>query len=505
MSIAMTYQVTLETPALFSALEGDPNSAVSHDYIPGSVLRGMAVGAWIRDHPNEVLDPTQEEVKALFFSGAVRWLNAYPNYDGKRSLPAPLTWLRPKYGDRSKVYVQPYDQLPENTKPKTLKSFVRPNGDRVRLIDPEHILKIHVQRERKLGRAVKDGGAVYRYDALASGQIFIGVVLCDTSENAKTLSDLLKNHSHAALGGARTAGYGRVKLSRIQVDEHWQEAVVHDSAQDLHITLLSDVLLRNSYGQPCADAQTLVETLNRHLNTKLSLGRAFTDTLVVGGFNRKWGLPLPQALALKMGSVLILSGEVDPVRLSQIADSGIGERRAEGFGRLAFNWLSDIEMLEIQNDTDSVTPKPKVITNPPPSARPAMRRLMFQNLERAAVTQSIKVTEQIKKIGIKRSQLNRLRAEVRKKLAAPTPSADFREFFKGLKETARKQFERQKIGDKRGVSTWIESLDMDGELGSVKTKYQPVWENADVSRAKLMLIDAVLARVAKLSKEADGE
>ena len=54
-TFALSYQITLEEPALLTSLSGDPNSAVSLSYLPGSVLRGAAVAAWLSAHPNRTV------------------------------------------------------------------------------------------------------------------------------------------------------------------------------------------------------------------------------------------------------------------------------------------------------------------------------------------------------------------------------------------------------------------------------------------------------------------
>ena len=38
----INYQITLLEPTLVTALQGDPNSSVAFDYLPGSVLRGVS-------------------------------------------------------------------------------------------------------------------------------------------------------------------------------------------------------------------------------------------------------------------------------------------------------------------------------------------------------------------------------------------------------------------------------------------------------------------------------
>ena len=66
--------------------------------------------------------------------------------------------------------------------------------------------------------------------------------------------------------------------------------------------------------------------------------RAFQSMKIIGGFNRKWGLPLVQTPALRAGSVFVYKpGDIDKETIKKYLDKGIGERRVEGFGRIAVN------------------------------------------------------------------------------------------------------------------------------------------------------------------------
>lgn len=59
------YQITLEEPVLVTALEGDPNTATSFSYLPGSVLRGAIIGRYMRQKQLKRLDDTDETVCRL--------------------------------------------------------------------------------------------------------------------------------------------------------------------------------------------------------------------------------------------------------------------------------------------------------------------------------------------------------------------------------------------------------------------------------------------------------
>jgi CRISPR-associated protein Csx10 len=65
----------------------------------------------------------------------------------------------------------------------------------------------------------------------------------------------------------------------------------------------------------------------------------YRRTRLVGGFNRKWSLPRPQAHVIQAGSVFVYRcNDISPDDLARAAREGIGERRCDGFGHIAVNW-----------------------------------------------------------------------------------------------------------------------------------------------------------------------
>ena len=86
-------------------------------------------------------------------------------------------------------------------------------------------------RNRRFGRALahrpgfeqKFAGAVYRYEALAAGQIFEALILCENETDVEKLLDILEGDLY--LGGSRKAGYGRAKINDAElIGKNWREA-----------------------------------------------------------------------------------------------------------------------------------------------------------------------------------------------------------------------------------------------------------------------------------------
>ena len=414
----ITYRITLLEPALLTALEGDPNESVSFEYIPGSVLRGAVIGKYMRSRKLKNLDAADKSVRSLFFDGTTRYLNAYPlDYQEMRTLPVPLSWYQEKeaVSIQADDYPAPiydfaiYEHTEDVEQPQSVKKpFFTWGEDSIRLVSPKHQLSIHTARNRRYGRAVRPSfnadeseepsGAVYRYEALAAGQSFEALILCDNEKDAELLLPLLEGEIF--LGGSRTAGYGRAKIHSVKyAPEGWREAArepVADVESRLIITFLSDVLLRDEYGQFTAAPDVVTAAFEKELWMKLELERAFIRTRAVGGFNRKWGLPLPQSLAIRMGSVFVYQLTDDPSNVTGLLElevQGIGERRAEGFGRLAFNCHGE-ENLPVEPMIS--TKKPVQIINDQESKAIAERmvsRMSQHRLEGRLIAKAVKVAD----------------------------------------------------------------------------------------------------------------
>ena len=56
-----------QQPLLATSFQGDPNSDVSYSYIPGSMIRGVIIGRYMKQNGLSELDLEDDEVRRLFF------------------------------------------------------------------------------------------------------------------------------------------------------------------------------------------------------------------------------------------------------------------------------------------------------------------------------------------------------------------------------------------------------------------------------------------------------
>ncbi|UUO15805.1 RAMP superfamily CRISPR-associated protein [Dolichospermum heterosporum] len=501
---AVTFLLHTQQPILATSLQGDPNSDVSHPYIPGSMIRGFLIGLYLQKNRikanDDILDIQQlPNVKRLFFDATTTcYLNAYPFIDNKRTLPTPRSWYKDKgvkFSEDHEETVYDFSKIPsdeqkeltndeeENLSPKLLEeNFCLVDDDEVLLYNVKRRINIHNKRDRKRGRGIEGSGAIFSYDAIDAGQTFQGVVLCKTQEDQAVI-ELLLQQKDVWLGGSQSAGYGHAKIELLNNDHEWYEVESAskkriEKNENLTITLLSDTIIYDEYGQIVSNPETLRQILSELLKEELKFQNngIYASGIIVGGFNRKWGLPLPQTPALVAGSVFVfekidISSEKFQEFLdnaNKIEEKGIGERRVDGFGRLVFNWL-DQEKNEYQTKLFKPEPKIQRITQVKEALKPESSKIAV-GIANRIVRKKLDdlIIQQVSKISlsnpeeISNSQLSRLMLVARQVLyeveSEQTKYENERKsitelvqpinnLLHNLPSNARKQFERSKLNE----------------------------------------------------------
>jgi CRISPR-associated protein Csx10 len=501
---AITFLLHTQQPILATSLQGDPNSDVSHDYILGSMIRGALIGRYLRQnnikHTDDILDAQRfPNIKRLFFDASkTRYLNAYPvDIDKKRTLPIPFSWYKnkgeefsedddtPVY-DFSKISI---DDRDEDLSPKLLEEkFCTVSDSDVLLYRVKRRINIHNQRDRKRGKGTDSNGAVFSYDAIDAGQTFQAVILCD-SEKDKIIIESLLELKDIWFGGSQSAGYGHTKIELIPDNSNWSEVEIDLSTrfkqkEYLIITLLSNAILRNECGQCVAEPEVLRQQLSKYLKKELEFQEngIYASSVIVGGFNRKWGLPLPQTPALAAGSVFVFQkADVNVEQLQQLEEQGIGERRIEAFGRVTVNWLDEytteyqVKLATSENQNKQASCKPQSLTRDSFKIAENIAVKLVINKLNILLMNQVGSTE-IRKEAISNSQLSRLmiitrqalsqleleqtKAKCQRKtiveLAEPINS-----LLQNLPSNARSQFERTQLNTGKRfdeqISEWLQS------------------------------------------------
>ena len=383
------FTLNLNAPLLLTTLEGDPNSVRSLGFIPGSAIRGIVAGK---------LDPLNnfQTFRTLILSGQVCYLNAYPVVNTLRSLPTPISWRAEKYVDQNLDLAaysgrfnddsDPGDVWPEAQLKELDVPFLSLDQAGLTAGVTSVVSRVHQQRDRPKGKAythtdpktgaTEERGTIFTYEALEPRQLFRGALAI--SGNNQPELDARLNEIQAALGDkvylgrSRRARYGGEAivsaLSLIGVDGK-REAEGRNGLINNNIgagTRFRAYLSADYVGRDEKTGQIDPASFTHEITNSLA-GRAKPlwsrwAFRLVGGYNRTWGLQLPQVLTLRAGSVLVLEA-LQPISLTDflaIEQRGLGERRAEGFGRVLFLEDSAKNIGAVKSPSASYPPRPSV-------------------------------------------------------------------------------------------------------------------------------------------------
>jgi CRISPR-associated protein Csx10 len=538
----ITFILETQQPVLATSFQGDPNSDVSYPYIPGSMIRGALIGRYLKRHPELGEDflsdaALNKKVKSLFFNGKTRYLNAYLfcSKQKKRTLPVPLAWYKekddelPTPQETRSLDVRDLSQyVPEQVSLKSLSQrFCTVNERQVVLYREKRRINIHNLRDRAKGRSsptkrdpatnqvIQEGeGAIFRYEALDVQQAFQAIILCE-DDDAETIESLLKP-ADIWLGGSRSAGYGHIKINAAKCHniEDWNEIDIKPenrvNRQKLKITLLSDTIIRDRCGQfsvtPCLVKQAIEDKLAVQLPEATNV---FISSTVVGGFNQKWGLPLPQVPVLSAGSIFVFDAQLTTEQIKTLETEGIGDRCIDGFGRVCVNWLGEYREFSAR-PPESIKKNIHLDEKSRDLAGQMAENILRQKLEQFLVDKVSDIKIQGK---ITNSQLSRLEIVARKGLTNPPSFLPIIELLSSLTSHASEQYRNTKVSGDKSLeqqlkdwlidpiksSSWLNnSHELEVNVAGVTRKLEP-----DSDLVKEYTLRLIMAVAKKAKKESD--
>lgn len=212
--------------------------------------------------------------------------------------------------------------------------------------------------------------------------------------------------ARAQVGRSKRDDYGDVEISaRVANEDACPAATTYNVGDELSVWLLAPLVL----AEP--DGRSLDEQLVDELRGALIAAGASEDLVLevvespVGdggranaplmalqttrleGWQARWGLPRPSLLALAAGSCAVLqvaAGAIPPSALITVADRGVGERTAEGFGEVALGDPLIVERLADRRAASSPTD-----TWAPVVEAGALDDSLRTTIERAAITEAV--------------------------------------------------------------------------------------------------------------------
>ncbi len=311
------------------------DSEGSMNYITGSSIRGAYIYKYINEYGVKNINEGVHRDKLL--KGGIKFLNAYPVYEGERSIPFPKCYFCPKEKIKEFEYIDSVDlsvgldtELEEGFEKARFSEFVQLDEGNYRKVNVEKISNLHINKK-------EDKNKLFRYEAIKKGQIFKGIIKVEDEKYIEEVKDLLEE-SIVYIGGSKGSGYGKSLIYNMKiVDENpefkqFQNNYNFDNY--IYLIALSDIIYRTNLGE----YRTFIDEEFIEKSLGLEKGKyidSSIETNNITSFNNKWNCYLPQIVAIKAGSIFKykVTGEINKKAVKRFMDEGIGERKLDGFGR----------------------------------------------------------------------------------------------------------------------------------------------------------------------------
>lgn len=298
-------------------------------YFPGSTIRGYVITQLSKN-------PDFEAYKTELFSGKIRFLNAYPCIGDKEMVPS----LKGFYEDKSETTGRKKlnnvitGEVEPGYKRASLGHFCYIEDDCIRYTDVEVSEDININIGREEAKRT-----VFRSQYIKKNQTFSGYITFQDEVADSLISQIMHILDDTMyLGNRRTAGYGECICTEKELLKGIPYGGLRTTKdrEELYMVLLSDTVMRDRNGE--LTGLCLEELADRLGCETMSIEKCATSTTDIRGYNRMWQGAVPSAVMYEAGSVFRLKPS-SPVTLESIhllEESGIGIRRDEGFGQIAF-------------------------------------------------------------------------------------------------------------------------------------------------------------------------
>ena len=327
-------------------------------YIAGSTIRGLVISSAAGDAEEF------EKNKPLLFTSKIRFLNAYPTirtgsedaFDSFRDLmPVPKGLYANKGAEKVIQNVVVTGSVDSTMKRAGIGDFAYIDG---RCLHGASIMTgSDLKIKKQLMKKDQEDRAVFRNQYIERGYTFAGYIIMEDDTYVDAIEKMFAIGQSIYLGNGKSAGSGRCRVvcSGMVDSISYAAAANEDLGGSCYMMLLSDTVMRNSYGEYCGlNLEELQETLDV---SSLRIERCATSGRNVRGYNSAWKTRIPSVQMYQKGSVFLLKydGVITKAKAEEVMDKGIGIRRNEGFGRVIFlkgydeiNTYDEVSLLSVR-------------------------------------------------------------------------------------------------------------------------------------------------------------
>ncbi len=353
-------------PLLISTRGESGNRFQTVNYIPGYTFLGALawkIASRFDLNDNEIY----KKFISLFRRGGIKVTPLYPackiGNDIYPSIPSPLDFLTCKLypefentGHGIKGYADnenepgrclECEKEGKQTPLEPVNGFIPLYEKAVKTVEVEKREEMHIKIDLKTGKATT--GDLFSYTLIESGQYFTGSIDIENWEDFSTLIGLKPQKDilfDLRIGKASSRGYGLTKVwfgseefENIFIGKSLEKRI--DPKKPITMNLLTDAILVDRWGRFHTTFNN--EILSHYLGVEVEIINIYVKSKIVDGFNSYLGLPKWRDYSITSGSSVgfkIKNPEnIEKLlkNMEKLEKEGIGLRREQGFGKIAFN------------------------------------------------------------------------------------------------------------------------------------------------------------------------
>ncbi|MDY6856506.1 MAG: RAMP superfamily CRISPR-associated protein [Thermodesulfobacteriota bacterium] len=367
-----------EEPLIISNRGESGNRFQTNVYIPGYTILGAMAWKVAKSH-DPFNSSTYKDFIKLFRRGGIKITPLYPAWivEGDTdniypSIPSPRDLLTcklyPGFGDLDdghgyKGYATSIGkpEFCEDCGKKNIKSQLIPSDKFLPIRERPKELNVAKREEMHISIDPVNGmvkkGELFSYSAIESNEYFTGMV---EFKDWATFARLIgiesigddKYKLELSIGKASKRGYGKAKLwlypledsEDIFIGERRGYDSIKNDTGPITMTLITDTILVDDWGRylNALDQDSLCDLLGLD-NNDIEVINYYVKSKNVDGFNTHLGLPKWRDVSISAGSSVGFKIKSDGKKekifdtIEKLENEGVGLRKDEGFGRVAFN------------------------------------------------------------------------------------------------------------------------------------------------------------------------
>lgn len=404
----LRYRIRLKTPLSISSITGNTkneNYLDTRNYISGTAVRGMVMSQLALIEPEWF-----EANKDALLTDSTRFLGAYPVVDETVAVPTPMGFYEDK--KQENFYTVLHQDVEPGHKRAKIGAFCIQKDSILTGISPEMDSSMRIQR----GNQNKEQ-QVFTSRVLCADTDWEGYIQLDRPELAAHITKAFTDTIH--LGASHYAGHGLCEVLTLDAvkQPNWGMPSYSETnlvPKTIYMLLLSPTSMRKNGIAVGLDGTKLSELLG----VKVEVSKCATSVTEINTFNRTWRCYAPSEIMYEKGSLFQLhcTPVPDARALKHLEKTGLGIRRAEGFGQVLF--LKDFDQIE-----NYEKPKPNAEIHHSPEAKTQRQKRCEWLLETKLPVGSGRYT-------LSKSQIGSIQAWVHTAIADGGNTEKLDEFFR---------------------------------------------------------------------------